>query len=695
MPYRTFADLPLLRVILPFLAGILCFSHWEIAASELWIAYVGTLILAFIVHTRVRLPYPPLVFLLFQVTVFLGAGAWTRLHLLPEQHEHYSAFQADYLCGHIWQPVEEKENSYKTIVRIDSLIDSKRQIRKADGKLLLYLQKDSTRHALAIGDKILLPAKFQPIEGPKNPGQFNYKDYIAGKQIYYQAYVRSGELVRICPGERYALKRWSQDLSVSVQRVLFRFIPNRDAAALADGILLGHRADIEAGLYDAFAYTGILHILSVSGLHVGIVYALLALLLKVVPDRNRIIRIIKFLVILACIWLFALVTGMGAAVVRAAILFSLLHYGRLSREQTHPINLLGGAALIQLFIDPLQVYDIGFQLSYLAMLGLFLLAKPIYALYYHPNKLVDWTWQLWSASLGAQLFTLPLSLFYFGNFPTWFLLANIFAIPLSTLILWLSLALIPMQGVPVLGTVLGKAIGFLGWFFTKLTLFIAGLPLGQVSGLKVNALQAVLIFIAAGLFAVFIIRKKYEALILALIIGLITTGISIYDTGKLWSSSRIILYTIPKITVIGWSNGDRQVLCLRDTLSKKQFDFCIRGSQRLYHIRDQRVLFLDKPVQIPGISFKDNLLIVDGQSFFFLDKTNSRFQFGLPLQVDHLLISGNVYLDMDALKKHYRFGRLYLCSDNDNRHLRIYRKLLDKAGIPYTDLSRQAFEIGL
>lgn len=685
------AQVPLVKIVLALLGGVFFFDQFKISLSFLSgaavLLFIGSVAMYFFSR---NLPAQLLTSALFYLLIFTCGGLLISDQKLSENSAHYSYFDYPVARGLVTAAPEEKNKSYRSLIDIQYLRDSSGRWMAANGTLLVYLQKDSFCNKLEIGDEVLFSLRNQAVEGPKNPGQFDYRSFLARKSIFRQQYLKKGELLILHKHKGLALRRVSNAIAISAQAILEKYIPVKEHFSLADGILLGRRAAIDPELYNAFAYTGILHILSVSGLHVGIIYGMLLFLLGFIRDESRKVKIAKFLFSFLFIWLFAFVTGLSAACVRAAILFSLLNYGRIAKEHISNLNLLAGSALLQVLPDPGLAFDLGFQLSYLAMLGLFIFYKPIYALFYHPNKLIDWTWKLWSASIAAQLFTVPLSIYYFGNFPTYFLFANIFAIPLSTLILWLSMLILPLSLLPFAAHLIGSLDSMVIALFIRLTRFIAGLPLGKLHNAYLQKEQLYLLIVSIILLAIYTFRKRAYWLIGTLLLFLCCIGIAYaYNISQL-RKERIVFYSIPGKLAIGIQTNERQTLLVRDSLNEQEFNYSVSGSYRIWRIHEHQQLFLRDSIDQNAIFYKKDLLFVHGKSFYFLDRSNSRQQFGTPLNVDFVVISGNCYLDVAALKTNFGGARLILSADNDRKHLRIYQKLLDKERMKYEDISAEA-----
>ena len=691
-----FKYLPLIKIVLALIAGIFLFNLVTIPFQYCLYFCLFIFILFIAFHYNVsNLSIKKASAYIAYVVVFLVGGLMATNKKYSTQDLHFSKQNAVFAKGIIFESLQEKDKSYKTVIKIYETIDSLEKTHVATGKLLVYLAKDSSLKELEIGDEILFNLKYNTVEAPKNPGQFDYRNYLKYKSIFHQQYIALHQYQLLTKHKSLFVKRISDNIGKYVQSILKIYIPKPANFALADGILLGHRANIDVELYNAFAYTGILHILSVSGLHVGIIYGMLLFLLSFIKDKNKKIRIAKFIFITLFIWLFAFVTGFSAACVRAAILFTLLNYGKISKENSNNLNLLGGAALLQLLIDPNNLYDIGFQLSYLAMLGLFIFYKPIYALFYHPNKAVDWTWQLWSASLAAQVFTVPLSIYYFGNFPTYFLFANIFAIPLSAVILWLSVALIPFSFIPFLAKIIGFVNSFVISIFIQLTYFFSNLPFGKLFNLYITKWQLLILFIAIILLTISIIKQKQKFLLACLSLFLCTIMMSFVYSKNEISKNEIIIYSVPKNLVIASNVNQQQIIISKDSISEKSFSFCIKNSYRNFRISDYKNYLLNDSISNKDFYCNKDLLYINGKSFYLMNHDNTRKAFSTPLKVDYLILSDNCFLNIESVKANFQYQQLILSSDNNNYHLKIFRKLLNENNLKFVDLSEKALVIEL
>ncbi|MCB0511210.1 MAG: ComEC/Rec2 family competence protein [Bacteroidetes bacterium] len=670
-------QLPWLKFLLPLLLGIIC-SRW-ISFEIHWAFLLILLSIYFLSNHFYRKYNKSWLYILSFVCLILFGLAYTQRFQLKFQKYHFSKFEGKYAIGIVRTPIENKTNSYQTTLEIKNIIQE-HNIINTKGKLLLYIQKDSLKNPLEIGDEILLHLKSNEIEAPKNLKQFDYKTYLSYNDIYHQAYIKNFEYKILAKHQRYFIKRKSDEISKYAQSLLQKYIPDKENFNIADGIFLGHKSEMDIEQYNTFAYLGIVHILSVSGLHVGIIYLLISFCLSFIPNKSKTIYILKFLTAFLLIWLFAFVVGLSPAVVRSALLFSILHLGRILKEDTIPLNILLGAAFIQLLINPLVLYNIGFQLSYLAMLGLYLFYKPIYNVLYSKNKFINWFAQLCSASVAAQIFTLPFAIYYFGNFPTYFLIANIFAIPLSTLILWFCVALLPLQFIPIMAKLTGYLISYLIDIFIYLSKLLLMLPYAKMNTLFINEWQLILCCLAISIFTIYIFTQKIKYALYALSIVVFIIISAYFIQYQNYQQDKLVFYAVNKNLVYGLHQKSNVTIYSKDTLSLKDYNFNVSNTCRYF--RNQTV---------NNDLIKQDLQFIKNKSVYFLHQHNIQKSYQTPLSIDILVLTDNIYLDVERLVQNYHFKQLILSSDLDYKHQKIYSKLLNEAGISFTDLNRQTY----
>lgn len=311
---------------------------------------------------------------------------------------------------------------------------------------ILYIEDSVLRYN--IGDILKINSKLIPIDFINHPNQFNYKSYLARKHIYHKFQIKPTDILSTYNQKEFNFNSFCNSQRNKLLSILRKNIHDENSYEMSAALLLGERTDLDPDLLKSYSDTGTIHIISVSGLHVGIIFLVLQYLFRRVPFLKS--SLTNCIAILVCIWFYASLTGLPASVIRSALMISFSSVGKLMSSRSNSINHVAGSALAILTFNTNYLFDIGFQLSYLAVLGIMYLQKPISELYYPSNFLMNYIWETTSVSIAAQLFTLPLCWFYFHQFPNYFLLANLIAIPLSSIALYACIANVVFAFIPYL-----------------------------------------------------------------------------------------------------------------------------------------------------------------------------------------------------------------------------------------------------
>lgn len=342
---------------------------------------------------------------------------------------------------------EKKATFSKATVRV-MFVRTATGWEKATGNVVCYIEgADSLRY----GDELLMAGSPEPIPPPGNPGEFDYRHFLRLSGTGHQHYLPAGQYVRL----RHMPDSWltASALAVNAQAaaLLDRAFVSRQDASIAAAMLLGVKEDIDPELLQAYSSAGAIHALSVSGMHVGILFLVLGRLLGFLKKRSRGGRWLFASLVLGAVWGYAILTGLSAPVVRSALMLSLFVCADTFRLDSHPLNTLAFSAFLQLLLQPFALFQMSFQLSYLSVAGLVLLFPRLRWAWRPAHPLMLEIWEMSCGAVSAQLLTFPLAVCYFHQFPTWFLLANPFVLSLSSGGLVLGLAYLGLSWVPVLG----------------------------------------------------------------------------------------------------------------------------------------------------------------------------------------------------------------------------------------------------
>lgn len=437
-----------------------------------------------------------------------------------------------------------------------------------------------------------------------------------------------------------------------------RFVEGHRERAIVNAFVIGVTEGIDDELKHAYAAGGAMHALAVSGIHVSILYGVLLFLLQPLAKRRAgpwSIAVISLLVL----WMFAFITGLSPSVLRAVTMFSFVAIARPIGRTTSIINTLAASAFFLLLYDPYLILSAGFQLSYLAVFGIVLLYRPIYNLWEHRWAWSDWIWQVTCVSLAAQLSTLPVTLYYFHQFPIYFLLSNLFVVPGSAIVLLGGILLLLISPIPFLAPWLGKLLGLLVYVLNEGLFLVERLPSSLIEPISLTLLQA---FCVAGLIVVVYLllqtRKFYWTLIL---LGLASV-ISIANwLDKSDNVGQFVVYRIANQGCIDWIDR-RRVFTLADSAAH------INTDAGRFHVRPNRLAWrvanaqMAKREQIGSTAF----VVFHGRRFLCI--RGKPFETTPGQETDYLIVGNNAVPSLETLIRNIKFDTLILDSSNSLRY---------------------------
>ncbi|WP_051287041.1 ComEC/Rec2 family competence protein [Algoriphagus mannitolivorans] len=472
-----FSDFPFLRYLPFFILGILSNSYfhisWSIGLLILGVLWGAYWLLLFLKSKGSTFLQSSLAYLILVILGFWISSFQEEVKRTPHRLQESKGYFAKALRYDIPKP-NSRENLLEVIAYRDSL-----GWNRASNKVILYHQAE-----LKPGQLLFVGQSPEQIDPPTFPGEFDYRAFLARKGVHYRQFVRKGPT--ILGIEAYnSMEFWILNLRKSLSQVLEKFMEIPESRQIASALLLGEKEALDREVRRAYSETGTMHILAVSGLHVGIIYAILLFPLKRVKTKSR-IRKGNLLGVILLIWIYALLTGFSPSVIRASFMFTLFSLGQMRERKPSIWNILAFSALVMIAINPEVMYEVGFQLSYTAVAGIVGL-QPLIVRWWEPqSRVLEYFWQLAAVSLAAQLATFPLTLYYFHIFPTYFLLVNLVIIPMAFVAMILGLGLLSLSWIPGVGTGLGYVLDH--WILSQNSVnsFFQNLPGGVQERLTIS-----------------------------------------------------------------------------------------------------------------------------------------------------------------------------------------------------------------
>ncbi|TXE07269.1 ComEC family competence protein [Seonamhaeicola algicola] len=339
------------------------------------------------------------------------------------------------------------------------------------GKTLLNIEKDSTISTLKVDDVLITKATFKNLISPLNPNQFNYKTYLKKQYIYHQIFIKNKALLKVS-SKPHTLLGYANRLRSFINNKLKTYNFSINELAIINALFLGQRQNIDRAIYTNYTNAGAIHILAVSGLHVGIIFLILNFLFKPI-ERLKKGYLIKTIFLLTTLWGFAVIAGLSASVTRAVTMFSIVAIAVNLKRPTNVYNTLAISIFVILLFKPLFIFDVGFQLSFLAVFAIVAIEPMLNKLWKPKNKLLKIYWQTLTVTISAQFGIIPISLFYFHQFPGLFFISNLVIIPLLGFILGFGILIILLASINVLPQFLADAFGFIIYLMNSFVAWVA------------------------------------------------------------------------------------------------------------------------------------------------------------------------------------------------------------------------------
>jgi competence protein ComEC len=505
------SKIPFLRIIVPFVGGIILTSmepSWFIPSIMI------PLIVLFFVLLVIFTLYPDyhkrtLVASSFFVMLFLTGSLVTHLHDISQRPNFIGKIlPASKACPailHIQDEVQEKPTYFRAIANIQTIYLDSHWI-PVKGKVLLWIEKNNSSPKPNYGDILFTYLSLNEIKPRILATDFNFKQYLANKNIYHQAYLAS-DAYAIIGKKANPVKEFFLNVKKRLILHILTTMNYDETAWLLVAMLTGAKSDLSPEIIQSYQASGLMHILAVSGLHVGIIYLFITMIFRLF-NKNRKKRRTEVIISLITIWFYAALTGLTPSILRASIMLTLLLGAQLLKRKVNSFNVLFASMFIILLIDPFSLFEVSFILSFSAVGGILLfyplLDKMVYSKYHFLNQL----WSLVSVSLSAQLGTLPAILYFFGQFPVYFLLANIIVTPFVSILLIISLIALLLGLIPLFTPIVGWILKELFWFFITIPNTIASWPFSSIQPVYIALPTTLLLGFSILLFYFAITTKK-------------------------------------------------------------------------------------------------------------------------------------------------------------------------------------------
>ncbi|WP_258104134.1 ComEC/Rec2 family competence protein [Marinoscillum sp. MHG1-6] len=562
---------PFVRISIALIVGIALQYQYQWHLDEWWgipIVFLISLLLSFWASNKWLNSVLEVFYGLSVVIVFVYVGSLvTFFHQNTNDEHHYTRYDhADAFSVRLISDVSVRTNYHRYEAELTSVLVAD-TLHPVNGKMFLYVRKTDSLEVFNIGDRFYVNGNYYPVQAPSNPHTFDYKAYLEKLNIYAHAFVSMSDTRFMGNEPPGILLSVAHHIRNVCKQTIQEIIPEAREQSILMALLVGVKDYLDEATKDSYAQAGAMHVLAVSGLHVGIIYYLLTLVFGFLK-RNPAGKITFILLALSIIWLYAAVTGFSPSVLRASVMFSVILLSETLSRRSNIYNSLGIAALILLLYDPFLIYSVGFQLSFLAVLGIVFFQPKIKSLWSPENKILQYFWEISCVSMAAQLVTFPLTVYYFHQLPTYFLLANLIVIPAAGLILTGGIVgILLYQLVPVLGELAGRLLYYLMYGINEAIDLLTQLPLTVVDWLYFDFWDTALVYGAILLVCMAFDYQLKRSLFAAMILFgafMVKADFNLYDRT---TNRSIIFYGIKNHVAIDFIEGQNAMLLVDKVVS--------------------------------------------------------------------------------------------------------------------------------
>jgi len=543
----NFSHYPVLKVLLPYIIGIILgfflpLNHLNVLYCTLVILFFGIFLILFQPKRYSYLQYT-LTALLYFAFVFAGyLAVFFHFHKNIDPLEVEKVTRQQFWMAEIKELPRERKKTFKVLVRLYALNNTNYWMTK---KVILYFQKDSIMNRWEVGDKLIVNTKLSVIESSINPYQFDYKKSMKMKEIYFTGYIGKQNWIKLEKLKKISINRYSSYLQRFLSEKLREAGLSGPEYSVATAILLGADDTIEPELKASYAATGVSHILSVSGMHVGIIFMILSFLLQPLGNSIKASYARSFILLIA-VWFYASITGLSPPAARSAAMFTFVIIGKLLHRQSNIVQSVLTSLFILLIINPILIFDVGFELSYLAMFGIVFYQKKISRWHSPKTKFGNYIWEMVSVSLAAQLTTSPIAIYYFSQFPNYFLLTNLCVVSLSTVMMVTGVITLAISFNSFLSHWVGFLLSLEVKIMNNIILFIEKLPGALTTHISLNFTQVILLYVIIIALYIFHKDKKKQLLFCMLTLLNLFLFIDIIDIIKNKHRIEVVKYELSR-----------------------------------------------------------------------------------------------------------------------------------------------------
>ncbi|HPW97108.1 MAG TPA: ComEC/Rec2 family competence protein [Flavobacterium sp.] len=667
---------PLAKITLWFVFGILLFPSLKTTPPIAFILTVSgfcLVLLCYIFKSKIAF-YSSLFGIAVLLNSFFIGLSSASIHKENYSTNHFSKYLNEVENGFnatilLTEKLKNTQKNYRYVAEFKSI-----QKKKVNGKIIFNITKKEKYISLPIGSILFIKGVYYKNKKPFNPNQFDYGNYLEHKEIYGQVYSKTND-VKIIGSQnslRYYFSNYREKLITNLKKTSL----SENSLTVVVALLLGQKHDMSPVIMKEYQAAGAVHILAVSGLHVGIIMYFLLFLLKPMPNTKR-ANWIKVILIILTLWAFALLAGLSPSIVRSATMFSFLTVGMNIKRTVNIYHTLLVSMLLILLISPSFIYDIGFQLSYLAVFFILLLQPILKSIWKPKNKILNYFWDIITVSTAAQIGVMPLSIYYFHQFPGLFFLTNMIVLPLLSVIMAIGILVLVLS---VIGTVPHFLVQILDLLLKIMNNFIhtiASFDSFTFQNIPFTKEMLWLFYLMIVTLIFWIKKPNFKRISLALMCVILLQVVFIYQKKEVNKSAEGIVFNQKKGSIISERIGNNVSLFANDSIRKNIHENVTFQSYLVGNFSD-----LKNKNNIP------DLLFINSKKIVVIDSTGI---YNPTINPDILIITQSPKLNLERLLLTLKPKVIIADGSNFKTYSKRWEETCRKQKIPFHNTHEKGF----
>jgi len=519
--------------------------------------------------------------------------------------------------------------------------------------------------------------------------------YLELHNINHQLFLDSNSWQKTSKNTANPLLVFSQNMRDKLFQILKENGVVGNQLKVGSALLLGYREQLDKDLIRSYSSAGAMHVLAVSGLHVGILFLILQHLLQFL-NRLKFGNYYFTIIIILALWFYALMTGLSASVMRASTMFSFILIGnKIMKQKPSIYNTLGVSAIVLLVFNPYLIYQVGFQLSYLAVVGIVYLQPKFVKMIYVPNKFLHKIWSITCVSFAAQIATFPLGLYYFHQFPVYFFISNLIVIPVAVIIFYLGITLFVSSIFGGISIVIGTLINWFLWILNQSIYFTESIWYSLIEEISISVTETYLLYaIIIGAIFVFYSRKL-KMLYAVMFLFAVFLSFQLVDNYKSIAQKRITFYSINKETVFEFVAG-KTVYFVSKTDYKNDWSKMLFNVNHNWHEQNITEKIYISTDSLNKKRVEDKLFLNNGLfRFYGINVLVLSNLSGNDYKVDYLLVSKNNVKYLKKYLKKNKPKRIILDSTIPFHKTKYWKKIIESNEIEFISLAEKYYSVEL